>query len=149
NQRALSLGQCSQYDTDGTLPDHQHRLVRFKAQAFYSLQAGIDRLEKTGLLVRNTIRNSHRALADDPVHHPHIVREPAARRLKASRAAYSFVGFALREGLAPAIETVATRNVMKHHHPVAWLKVANAFTHSRNRAGRFMSEDARRRVRTG
>ncbi len=64
--------------------------------------------------------------AYNPVHHPDVFGEASAGRFESRRASDFLVGLALRKSFVPAVIALAARDVMKHHHPIARLKLAHA-----------------------
>ncbi len=142
-------GERSQKNSNRSLTDDKHRLVRLEIEELNRLIAGIHRLDEGRLLERNLIRNLHQSAAHDPIHHANVLREAATRRRKASGTADLLVHLALRERLLAAVETLATGDVMVGHHPIADCKAGDALANLRNCPRHLMSEDARSIVRTG
>jgi len=114
-----------------------------------SLHAGIDWLDKTGLLKRNVSGNGNGTPLHDPVHDPHKLGKSAAGRFEARGASHLLVGFALGKGLMPAVITAPTWDVMKHHDAVARVKAAHAAAGRGDYAGGLVAKDTRRGMRSG
>src|SRR5699024_1985907 len=78
-------------------------------------------------------------------HHPHILGESPARGFITCCYPDLLIDRALRVKLAVAIETVATRNMMKNNDPITCLErgYPGAGLHHHSRG--FMAKDSRRR----
>src|ERR1700686_5250157 len=111
------LGQSRKDQTYRTLPHHQHGLPRLQTKSLNPFDACIHRLDKTCLLEADGVRDAHRSLLDNPVHHPDVFRKSSTRRLEPSRATNLLVGATLREGFVAAVITFSTWDVMKHNDP--------------------------------
>ena len=143
---AGSPGQGSQHDSDRTLADHQHRLVRREVQAAHALEAGIQRLDKDSLGKWNAVRDLYQPALDDPVHHSHVPGKTTAGRFKSRGAADPLVYRALGEGLLAAVVTTAAGDMVEDGDPIAHSEGFNSRSQGRDRAYRFMAEDAGRGV---
>ena len=95
-----------------------------EAESFDPFHAGIYRFNKTGLLERDAFGNLDGALLDDPIHHANVFGETSAGRLESGSASHLLIGWALGEGLVPAVVTLAARDVMKDHNAVAGLELS-------------------------
>ena len=149
NRGPCLLRQHTQDDADGALSDGQDGLARLQAQGFDPFHAGVDRLYKASLLKGDCFGDLHRSLVDNPIHDANIFREASAGRLEAGSASDFLVGRTLGERLMPAVVTLATGDVMKHHDPVARRELAHARAYRRHYAGGFVAEDAGSRVGAG
>src|SRR5262249_5945264 len=136
--------QYRQDDPNRPLPDHKDTLALRDMKRLDPLQAGIDRFDVASLLERYVVGDLDQTALDDPIHHPDVFGETAARGLVADRHAYLLVGRTLGEDLAHTIETFAARNVMEHHYTVAGLETCHASPDRGYDARGFMPEDARR-----
>ena len=146
--RAGARGEYGVHQADGTLADHQHRIVGGEIEQFCALEHGVHRLNKCRLLKRHAVGNAHHAaVGHDEVHHANVLGKAAAGRLKASSCAGFLVERALRWRVLAAVVARAAGNVMEAHHTVAYGKVGDSRTHRGDYAGHFVAEDARRRVR--
>src|ERR1019366_8908005 len=132
---------------NGTLPNHQHGLPRLQTKGLNTFDAGIHRFDKTRLFKTDAVRDAHRSLLDDPVHHPDVFRKSSTRRLESRRATDFLVGGALREGFVAAVIAFSTRDVMQHHHAFAEAELANTFPHFRDDTRSFVAKNTRRGVR--
>jgi hypothetical protein len=94
-------------------------------------------------------RNSNSSLLDDPIHDTNVFSETPAGGLETGCAAYVFVGGALCEGLMMTVVTVAARDVMEDHNPVAGSEVLHSSANGGDFSGSFVAEDARGGVRSG
>src|SRR5689334_410635 len=123
-----SLGQYSQHDTDGSLPNHKHRLPRARGQSCNSFHAGINRLDERGLL-EGDFRGEFcdPATRNNPVQNPHILRESAAAGLEAGRTSHLLVNGTLSKNLVPAVKALSTRDVMEHADAIARGIIVYAF----------------------
>jgi len=120
-----------------------------EAQGLDSLHAGIDGLDKTGLLEGDAVGDFYSALVDDPIHDADVFGETAAGGLEASGASNSFVGGALGEGLMAAVVALAAGNVMEDYDAVAGSEAGDSGTDGCGYAGGFMAEDAGSGMRPG
>jgi hypothetical protein len=93
--------------------------------------------------------NLHGSLLNDPIHHPDVLGEASTGGFEACCASDLFVSRALREGLVPAVVTLAAGDVMKDHDPVARLEPGYSRAYGRYDAGGFVAEDAGRGMRSG
>src|SRR5450631_1397206 len=143
------LRQSRQDQTNWTLPNDQHGLLRFQAKGLNTFDAGIHRLDKTCLLETDAVRDANRSLLDNPVHHPDVFGKSSARRLEPSGAANFLVRSALREGFVAAVITLSAGDVMKHHNAFANAERLNAFPHFRNDTGSFVTKNTRSGMRAG
>src|SRR6185312_12890390 len=118
--------------------NHQHRLIRLQLKRFDGFHAGIYRLDKRSLLIRNTVGNPHHALAHDPIHHPDILSKAPAARLKTRRCAYLFIDWTLSKNFFATVITLTAGNVMEHHHAVADGKILYSCAYCHNLASHLM-----------
>src|SRR5882724_9216646 len=112
-------------------------------QVLNSLQASVDRLDKTGLLVGHTVGDADRSLRDNPIHHADVLGESSTSGFEACCATYFFIGLALGKGFVAAVITFAARNVVEDHHSITGIPIVDAFADGGYHAGDFVSEDAR------
>ena len=144
-----ALGQGGEHDSDWALTNHQNGFVRCKIEAAHALEAGIQRLDEHGLSKRDAVRNLNQSAFHDPVHDPHVAGEAAAGGLEPRTAADALVNRTLGEGLLAAVVASPARDVVEHSHTVTYGERFHSVSHGRDRAYRFVAEDARRGVRSG
>ena len=149
NASARPLGQYAQDDANGALADYQDGLALLQMERINPLHAGIDRLDKAGLLERNIARNRNRAALGNPIHHAHVLGKPPAGRLEACGTTDLSISWTLSKRLVAAVVALTARDVMEDHHPVAGLEILDALAHSSYQTGGLMAEDARRRMGAG
>jgi hypothetical protein len=89
--------------------------------------------------------NLHHAAPDHPVHHANILREAAARRLKAGCNADALVGGALRVIAAAAVKTLLAGDMVKQADTVAGNEPRHVCTSRHHHPCCFMPINSRRR----
>jgi hypothetical protein len=112
------------------LAHHQHSLVGLEAQAHYAFHASIYRFYEARLLVRDSFGNTDGTVLYDPVHDADIFGKTSATGLETRRAANLLVGFALSEGLVPAVVAGAAGDMVEHHDAVAGSESFDVFARS-------------------
>jgi hypothetical protein len=130
------------------LTDGEDGFALAQPQGLDTFHARIDWLDETGLLERNAVWNTDRAVVDDPIHDSDVFGETAAGSLESGGASDLLVGCALGKSLVLAVKTLAAGNVVEDHDPVAGTVILHAFADGSDRAGSFVSENARGRVGT-
>src|SRR5580693_773342 len=75
----------------------------------------------------------------------HIFREPAAVGIESRRQSRLLITRALRKKFPFAVKTIAARNVMKTHHPVAGFELGYACADLYHRASQLVPQYLRRR----
>jgi hypothetical protein len=78
-------------------------------------------------------------MLDDPVHHPHILGETAARGLETGCDPNFLVYRALCVDLTLAVEALPAGNMMEGHDAIARFELSDAGTHCRHYAGRLVT----------
>src|SRR5262249_26980041 len=106
-------------------------------------------LDERGLFERNMLGNLHQPASYDPIHRPNVFRKAAAARLKSGCDADFLVHGTLGEDLVPAVIALPARDVMEDHDAVSDLKVPYASSCGHDLPCSFMTENSRRRMRTG
>src|SRR5262249_44362965 len=101
------------------------------------------------LLVRHVFRDLDHAFTHNPVHDTDVFGKAPAAGLEACGNAYTLVYGTLRKDLMPAVITLAARDVVKHHHPVACTEILDAVADSHDLARRLVAENPGRRMRAG
>jgi hypothetical protein len=140
------LGQPAQYDTNGTLTDHEDGFAGFDGQTLHAFNTGIDGLDKAGLLKADAFRDGHGTFGDDPIHDADIFGESSARSFEAGSATDLLINIALGEGFMAAVKTFSAGNVMKDNDAVIYAEFFNTLADGGNYTCSFVSENAGRGV---
>src|SRR5579871_1643369 len=149
HSRAQSTGKHSMHDTDRSLPDHEHGIVRGQIKHLHAFKNGIDRLDKGCLLKRNSVGDAyHAAVVDDEIHDANVLCKAATRGLKPSRDAHLLIERALRRRALTAVVAVVAWHMVKDHDAFTDFVLCDAFAHGYDHSGHLMPEDARRGVGT-
>ncbi len=82
NLRARAMHQHGEHQPDGSLAHDHHEVLGLRIALHHGFQAGVQRLDQGGALEGDAVGNLLHAALHNPVHHPHILREAAARRLE-------------------------------------------------------------------
>src|SRR5579859_3615329 len=148
--RSCGKSKFGENHANRPLADHQDGFFRLQAQDLNSLLAGVDRLDKGCLLVTDILWNADNApTLDDPIHDANIFSKAATTGLVAGSHADFLIYRTLGEDLAVAIKAIAAGDVMKDHQSLTKRITVPPFAHGDNHARCLVSEDARRRVRSG
>ena len=131
------------------MSDDEDGFAGFEAESVDSLHAGVDGLNETGLLERDTVGNTDGAMLDDPVHDANVFGKAAAGGLESGGAADLLVGGALRESFVAAVIALAARDMVENYDAISGMKVGYAGADGGDCAGGFMAEDSRGGVRAG
>ena len=105
----------------GPCPGSPH-IFRLRSHLLDAFEAGVHRLDETGLVEGYSIGNLFDAALDDPVHGAHVLGETASGGFIPGRDADFLVDRALGVEFAPAIEALRARNVMENDDAVAGAK---------------------------
>jgi hypothetical protein len=116
------------------LADGQDEFTAAESQGFDALHAGIDRFDETSLLKRDALWDADGAVLNDPIHDSHVFGETPAGGLESGCTADFLVRGALGECLVLAVETLAARDVVEDHDPVAGAVILHSFTHGSHHA---------------
>src|SRR5207244_6429601 len=121
-----------------------HQLLGLRVALRYGFQAGVERLYQSRALEGDPVGNPLDAMLHDPVHHPYVLGESAARRLESGSDPHALVNRALRVDLTLAIEALAARDMVERDDPVAGTKARHAAAHGSYDARSLVTVHARR-----
>ena len=139
------MGDHEELEADGAAACDQHGFASGNASFLHRLQNGVDRLDKRSFLEADVFRECDDAAVRDPRHGFDVFREAATVRSEARGEAGGLVLLALGEEAALAIKTFSAGNVVETHDAVAELPLRDAAANGNNGAGKFVTEDLRRR----
>jgi hypothetical protein len=85
----------------------------------HALQTSVHRLDETGPVERNTVRDLLHPAVDNPIHHTNVLGKSSARGFVTCRYADLFINGALGIQFMAAIEAFQTGNMVKRNYAVA------------------------------